>query len=127
MITAKNVKEAKIDNRKTKFMAEFIASVLENKIVEIYLGNSYEELNFDQFKQDYPSVLVGKVVSAYGNCLVLETVYINGSNKESIGKLLFINDISIHAVSEVVGDSSLEDVMFRSRETKKLLGKFNGK
>lgn len=47
------VEEFKNSNRS---MAEFLASVFKDKIVEIYIGDSYEDISTEQISTSYPAV-----------------------------------------------------------------------
>jgi hypothetical protein len=67
-----------------KTFAEFIGEVFKDKLVEVYLGDSYEELSTEQVSISYPSVICGKVVGSFRECLVLNCAYVENSNKLNI-------------------------------------------
>jgi hypothetical protein len=103
---------------RTKTLAEFIATVFKDKFIEIYLGDSYEEISVEQVSQSYPAVFCGKVVAAYKECLVLNAVYIpTGQKVPSLGNMVFISERAIRGLSEVDGHGIIEDLFLRSRET----------
>lgn len=103
---------------RTATFAEFLASAFKDKFIEIYLGDSYEEVNFEQTSMNYPAVLCGKVVAAYKECLIINSVYTEeGSNDIKLGNLIFISERAIRALNEVDGHGVLEDMLFRSRES----------
>jgi hypothetical protein len=106
-------------------LAEFIATVYKNKLVEIYMGDSYEDIQLEQISQSYPAVFCGKVVGAYKECLVLNTIFIHKkTHKIHTGKMLFINERGIRSLSEIDGNGTLADCFLRSRETVTLLDVF---
>ena len=106
-----------------KTFAEFIAEVFKDKFVEIYVGDSYEDISTEQVSVTYPAVFCGKVVGAYRECLVINCAYtMHGysglhTKKISLGKMLFLSERAIRALTEVDHKGVLEDTMLRSRET----------
>ena len=107
-----------------KTFAEFLAESLKDKVIEIYLGDSYEEVSTEQISVSYPAVICGKIVSAYRECLVISSIYVDKKRVVKPGKLIFINERAIRALSEVSGDSFLEDMFLRSKESLKVLKSF---
>ncbi len=102
---------------RTKTFAEFIATVFKDKIVEIYLGDSYEEVSLEQTSMAYPAVFCGQVVSAYKECLVIRGVYVDAKNKETtFGNLVFISERAIRGLNEINGEGTMEDMFLRSKE-----------
>lgn len=106
-----------------KTIAEFIAETFKDKFVEIYVGDSYEDISTEQVSVSYPAVFCGKVVGAYRECLIINCSYsLHGysnvnTKRMQIGKLLFISERAIRALTEVDGRGVFEDTMLRSRET----------
>jgi len=113
------VQECNVD--RTKTLAEFIATVFKDKFIEIYLGDSYEEVSIEQIKVSYPAVFVGKVVAAYRECLVLNCAYADQKSKKVLlGNIVFINERAIRGLNEVDGEGVMEDMFLRSRESVKV-------
>lgn len=102
----------------SKTYAEHIAEELNGKLVEILVGESYEELVLDQVSSHYPAVIVGKIVGAFGNMLVLDCLYIDKSKKISHGKKIYLNDYCIKILSEVDDKCVLEDLLLRGNDTR---------
>jgi hypothetical protein len=106
---------------RTKTLAEFIAELFKDKFIEIYLGDSYEEISLEQVKVAYPAVFCGKVVAAYRECLVLNCTFVGQDGKLQLGHLMFLNERSIRGLNEVVEyNGILEDMFLRSKETSKI-------
>ncbi len=105
------------DKGRTKTLAEFIAEIFKDKLVEIYLSDSYEEVSTEQISQNYPAVFCGKVIAAYRECLVINCAYVNHSNRLQLGNLMFLSERAIKAISEVDGRGTIEDMFLRSKET----------
>ena len=106
------------EHHRDKTFAEFIVELLKDKFVEIYLGDSYEEVSVEQISVNYPAVFCGKVVSAFKECLVINSVYVDKGNKKMIlGNLIFINERAIRGLIEIDGNGIMEDAFLRSKES----------
>jgi len=100
-----------------KTLAEFIATLFKDKLVEIYVGDSYEDVSTEQISTTYPAVFVGKVVAAYRECLVINCAHVAGGHHLRMGNLMFISERAIRALTEVDGNGTIEDMMLRSHES----------
>jgi hypothetical protein len=100
-----------------KTFAEFIAEIFDGKFIEVYVGDSYEDVSTEQINTSYPAVFCGKVISAYRECLIMSCVFVNQSRHLELGNIMFINERAIRALSEVDGKGIIEDMMLRSKET----------
>lgn len=108
-----------------KTFSEFIGEVFKDKIVEVYLGDSYEQVSTEQISISYPSVICGKVIGSFKECLVLNCVYaeVNNNvkpNKEVVlnfGKMLFLHEYSIKSINEIDGKSIFKDLQLKSRDS----------
>jgi hypothetical protein len=127
MITEELVLEtiAECSKDKSKTMAEFIATLFKDQFVEIYLGDSYEEVSTEQISTAYPAVFCGKVVAAYRECLVLSSVYTNKSTKSlELGNLVFISERAIRGLNAIDGKGVMEDLFLRSSESLDIKSQF---
>lgn len=109
-----------------KTFAEFIAKLFKDKVVEIYLGDSYEEVSTEQISSSYPAVIAGKVVGAYRECLILDAGYVDRITKQiTHGNYLFLSERAIRGLNEVNGNGVFEDSLLRSRESLEVWRVFN--
>lgn len=109
-----------------KTFAEFLSEIFKDKLIEVYVGDSYEDVSTEQVSQSYPAIFCGKVVGAYRECLILNCAYVENKHLK-IGNILFINERAIRALSEVDGKGTLEDMMLRSKETLEVKEAFGDK
>jgi len=108
-----------------KSLAEFLGELFKGKFVEIYLGDSYEEVSTEQISISYPAVFCGRIVCAYRECLVISAAYINTNKKMNLGKLIFISERAIRAFTPIEEEGSgLEDMFLRSKEANRLARTF---
>ncbi len=107
-----------------KTFAEFLSELFQGQLIEIYLGDSYEEVSTEQISTSYPAVLCGKVIGAYRECLIINSAFVK-HKKVVLGNILFINERAIRALTQIDGSGTFEESLLRSRESleiEKLLG-----
>lgn len=102
---------------RNKTFAEFIVSIFKDKYIEIYVGDTYENVSTEQISTDYPAVFCGKVVAAFKECLIINCVYVSPEHKLKLGNMMFVNERAIRALNEVDGHGTLEEMFVRSKET----------
>ncbi len=107
-------------NKSGKTFAEFLVELLKDKFVEIYLGDAYETISTEQISTDYAAVFCGKIVAAYRECLVLSAAYLDGNQKLKLGKIVFINERAIKALSLVGEAGIMQDMFVKSNEAASL-------
>lgn len=119
MVTEKEVVNLVNDwqDKDRKTMAEFIAELYKDKYVEIYLGDSYEDVSTEQISTNYPAVFCCKVVTAYKECLVLQPIYVEKDRTVKSSGLLFISERAIRALSEIDNSMVLQDMILRSGDS----------
>ncbi len=117
----KTIEECNKDRSKT--LAEFIATVFKDKFIEIYLGDTYEDVSVEQISTSYPAVFCGKVVCAYKECLVLNSIFIH-DKKMQLGNLVFLSERAIRGLTEIDGSGNMEDMFLRSRDSASIKSQF---
>jgi len=118
MVTEKEVIDVVASSQGSgKTFAEFIAEVFKGKFVEIYVGDSYEDISTEQVSMSYPATFCGKVISAYKECLVISCAFSGVNRPTQMGKLLFISERAIRAMTEVDEKGVFEDTMLRSKDS----------
>jgi len=100
------------DNRNKTF-AEFIAELLKERFVEIYLGDSFEEIKLEQNSVAYPAVFCGKVIGAFKECLIVNSFFPNKGSKQ-LGNIIFINERAIRSLKEIDGNGTINDLFIKS-------------
>ncbi len=106
-----------------KSFSEFLAELFKDRFLEIYLGDSYEDVSVEQTSTSYPAVICGKVIAAYGECLIINGAFVIDSEKPGktlkvqLGNLIFINEGSICMLKEIDGNGILDDMFLRSRHS----------
>lgn len=121
------IREFKEDGKKHTF-AELIHRVWGGKIIEVYIGDTYEDIKYDDSTQKYVAILVGKVIDAYGECLVMNCAYIDQSTKTlKYGNIVCLNERSVRTITEVDETGILKDTFLSSRDSKIVKDLFSAK
>lgn len=99
--------------------AELIAKVWGGRIVEIYIGDTYEDIKYEDSATKYAAVLVGRVITAYAECIVLNCAYVDPQTKKmQFGNIVCLNERGIRTISEVDGSGLLKDTFLSSRDAR---------
>lgn len=113
---------------KKRTLAELIATVWADKVVEVYIGDTFEDIKYDDSTQKYAAILVGKVVAAYAECLILNCVYVDQLTKQMrYGNLVALNERAVRTITEVDESGILKDTFLSSRDGKVVKEVFGGK
>lgn len=108
--------------------AELLAKTWAGKIVEVYIGDNYENVNYDDATVNYASVLIGKVVTAYAECLVLNCIYVDQKTKShKFGNIVCLNERAIRTITEVDDSGVLRDTFLSTRDSRIVKDLFDGK
>lgn len=108
--------------------AELIDRVLHGRIIEVYIGDEYEGLKLDETTQRVPAVVIGKVLAAYNEMLVLNCVYVDQASQQMrLGNIVCLNERSVRTITEVDGNGILKDTFLSIRDNKIVKGLFDGK
>lgn len=103
------------NGNRTKTFAEFIAELLKDKFVELYLGDSFEEIKLEQNSMSYPAVFCGKIVGAYKECLILNSFRtVDNKGTKKLGNLIFVSERAIRALTEIDGVGTIDDLFIKS-------------
>lgn len=113
----KTISEFRADTSKKHTFAELINKLWAGKVIEVYIGDTYEDIKFDDSTQKYPAVLIGKVIDAYGECLVLNCAYVEqGTKTIKFGNMVCLNERSVRTITEVDDMGILKDTFLSSRD-----------
>lgn len=99
---------------RTQTFAEFTATIFKDKLVEIYLGDSYEEVSTEQISVSYPSVFCGVVVGAYKECLILNGVSSSKSDDPKLGNIVLVNERAIRGLTIMDGVGTMSQMFLKS-------------
>jgi hypothetical protein len=108
-------------------LAEFLFKVWKDKIIEVFIGEAYEDIKWDDSSQRVASVVVGKFIGAYAECLIINSVYVDSKNNMRTGNIICLNERAIRHVAEVDGNGCIADTFLTSADATKIKKLFEGK
>jgi hypothetical protein len=112
-----------LNKTRTSTLAEYVSTLFKDQFVEIYVGDCYEDVKYDQHSTQYAAVFCGKIIGAFKECLIISAAYMDG-NEAKLGKLMFISERAIRALTPVDGKGILQDLFLRSKDTLTIAKKF---
>ena len=122
------IAELQANKDRTVSLAEVVAKTLKGRIIEVYVGDRYEDIKYDDSTLCYPAVLVGKVVTAFKECLVLNCAYIDQTTKQlKFGNIVCLNERAIRFLTEIDETGILRDTFINSRDSKIVKNLLKGK
>jgi hypothetical protein len=102
-------------------MAELLAKVWGDKVVEIYIGDTYEDIKLDDTTQKSPAILIGKIIGAYAECLILNCAYSEPrTGAICFGNIVCLNERGIRTVTEIDDSGVLRDTFLHIKQGKRI-------
>ena len=93
-----------------KFSDELL-NKFKGKILELYIGDQCETLNFEEYSVPKNCSIFGKLIDVLDRYLILECYYIDSRSKGLRSDLtVYINTFQIRAMTELDGKGSLDDI-----------------
>lgn len=94
-----------------KKISDELLNKYKGKILEIYIGDQIETLNFDDFSVPQNCSIFGRLVDVLDRFIIIDCFYIDKKTKSlKSGNHCYINAFQIRAFTEVNGSGSLADV-----------------
>jgi hypothetical protein len=93
---------------------------LKDELVEICVGDEYEELVMSDTTRKVNGSIFGKCKELIGDFLVLDCYYINKNNELSLGNIIYLNTWQIKAITKVKSNGSLKDIFMSSADSRKM-------
>jgi hypothetical protein len=122
------IQELRDTNHPKISFAELIARVWGGKVVEVYIGDTAEDLKQEDSTQKVVAVLIGKVITAYAEMLVLDCAYVDQRTRElRFGNIVCLNERSVRTITEVDETGILRDTFLNSKDGKIMKGLMRGK
>ena len=109
-------------------MAEIVGRTLKGRVVEIYVGDTFEDIKYDDCTSKSASVLVGRVIDAYAELIVLDCAYTDTTTKKlKFGNIICLNERSIRFLTEIDEKGMLRDTFINTRDGKQVKDLLAGK
>ena len=105
---------------KTASYAEILAALYPDQLIEVYFGDVYEQINLADFSPNVYSVICGKIVEAYGDCLFIDCYYSDDGKHLKTGNIIVINGFNVKAVTVLDGKGQIKDALLNPKATARL-------
>lgn len=115
-----NVISSLKSENKTATFSELVSKIYKDKIIEIYFGDIYEQINLADFSPNVFISICGKIIDAHGDCLFIDSYYVDEDKEIKSGNIVTINGYNVKAILEVDGSGQLKDILLSTRSTKKI-------
>jgi hypothetical protein len=91
------------------------------KMVEIYIGDQAETLDYADNSQHQNATIFGRIVEVMDRFVILDCLYVDKrTNEVAHGNLVYINLFQIRAMSEVNDTGSLDDIFLNSKDVSRV-------
>lgn len=123
----KVIDEARKEDKKVS-LAEIVGRTLKNRVVEIYVGDTFEDIKYDDSTTKVVAVVVGKVIDAYAECIILDCAYADqATGKLKFGNIICLNERAIRFLTEIDEAGLLRDIFISTRDGKLIKDLLTGK
>jgi hypothetical protein len=124
MATAKQfedvIAQARNEDKKIS-LAEIVGRTLKGKVVEIYVGDTFEDIKYDDSTTKIVAVVIGKVIDAYAECLILDCAFADqNTGKLKFGNIIVLNERAIRFLTELDDVGVLRDIFVSTRSGKNI-------
>lgn len=98
------------------------------KVLEIYIGDQYETLNFDDYSTPQNCIIYGRLLEVLDRFLVVNCFYIDkASGTLRDDNKVFISSFQIRAMTALDARGSLGDIFLSTNDGKKIHAMLTGK
>jgi len=99
---------------------ETVVSELKDKIVQVYFGDTHEQIHYTDSTSTIPSVMIGKIIGGSDGCLILSCPYLDEEQNVRFGNVQYINSFNIKSITEVDGRGTIKDALISAHAVKYL-------
>ena len=89
---------------------------LKGKLLELFIGEQAETLNYDDYSVVSNSSTFGRLVDVFDRFVVLECLYLDDNNNIKYGNKVYINAFQIRAMTLLNKQGSLQDIFISNRK-----------
>lgn len=112
------------ESQSAKTYVEVIASILKGQLVEVYIGDTYEQIQKTDSTENVNGIIIGTIIGGLHDCLVLNCFYTSSTSKGSgeikDGNLVFLNGWGIKGICPIDGHGTFNDVFTDPKFFKKI-------
>lgn len=102
-----------------KFSDELLLK-FKGKIVELYIGDQYESLEFEGYSMPQNCIIYGRIIEVLDRFIVLDCFYVDNRNEVRNNNIVYINAFQIRAMTELNSQGSLADIFLSTRDGERI-------
>jgi len=102
-----------------KFSDELVEK-FKGKMIELYIGDQYESLNFEDFSQQQNASIYGKLIEVLDRFVILDCFFVDKKGELHTGNYVYINTFQIRAMTAIDGRGSLNDIFLSAKDVAKI-------
>lgn len=105
-----------------KKFTDLLIEKYKNSIVEIYIGDQFSSLNYEDHSIQQNATIFGRLIDILDRFLILDCFYVDPRSGEvRSGNLVLVNSFQIRAMTDINEDNgSLDDVFLNARSVVKI-------
>lgn len=92
-----------------------ILTYFQNKYMQIYLGEQYEEIQLDDHTYEIVSIIYGKLVDVISDFLVVDCFYVSADKEIKSGNIVFINSWQIKMMTAFDDKGTIDDILLSQK------------
>lgn len=89
---------------------------LKGSILELYIGDVCETMNYDEISVPQCSSIFGELIDVFDRFVVLKCLYLDNNNNLQHGNKVYINAFQIRAMTILDGKGSLNDIFLNIKD-----------
>lgn len=97
---------------------------LRGKILELYIGDEAESLNYDEGSTRQNSSIFGELIDVLDRFIIMDCLYIDNDGNIKRGNKIYINTFQIRAMTVLDGHGSLRHISLNVRDAAKIRDMF---
>ncbi len=121
------IEAARLEDKKVT-LAEIVGRTLKGRVVEIYVGDTFEDIKYEDSTTKVVAVVIGRVIETYAECIVLDCAYADQvTGKLKFGNVICLNERAIRFLTELDESGQIRDIFLSTRNGKLIKDLMSGK
>lgn len=102
-----------------KFSDELLIK-FKGKMLEIYIGDQYETINYDDYSVPQNCIIYGKLIDVLDRMIIVDCFYVGADKEVHHNNRIYLNQFQIRAMTELNGNGSLNDIFLSAKDADKV-------
>lgn len=107
-------------NGELKKFSDELLTKYKGKMLEIYIGDQCETINFEEYSVPQNCIIYGKLIDVLDRMLVLECYYVNEAKQIQPSSVIYINSFQVRLMTELNERGTLNDIFLSAKSSEKV-------